>query len=323
MSDGDAAGATGLPDDVAINGGGDAVPKSYIVSTLAGTGDVGATDGPGLSATFSYPVGIAIGPDGSLYVADSGNNKIRKVAADGTVSTYAGTSTSGQTNGSCASATFYYPMGVAVDAAGNVYVADSWNYDIRKIDLECQVTTLAGSGKAGAADGTSTAASFNYPTGLTLDASDNVYVADQQNIKIRKVDPNGAVTTFAGTGTSGYTDGQALNAMFDVPTAIAMDAVGTLYVGDDNYIRKIANGQVDTLAGRGASGLIDGMGTFAAFNSPWGITIDANGNLLVADFDNNAVRQVTPNARSQRLRGACSAPTTAQATQPPSISHRE
>jgi len=286
----------GLPDDVANDGGGDAIPKSYVVSTLAGTGDAGAADGPGLEATFSLPAGIAIGPDGSLYVTDIADNKIRKIAIDGTVSTYAGMGAQGLANGSCAEATFNMPCGITFDAVGNAYVADTSNNVIRKIDPTCQISTLAGSGKVGASDGLGTAASFYYPHGLTVDAAGNIYVADTSNNKIRKVDSNGNVSTFAGTGTSSYTDGPALNATFGDPMAIAADTIGTLYVGDgdDSYVRKITNGQVTTLAGGGGFGLRDGPGTFAAFNGPAGIAIDANGNLFVADSGNNAVRKISP-----------------------------
>jgi len=291
VSDSDAAGAlnqeAGLP-DAASDESDDAGPKSYVVSTLAGTGATGATDGPGSEATFNFPGAIAIGPDGSLYVTDGdANGKIRKIAADGTVSTYAGTGATGLTNGPCASASFSSSWGIAVDVAGNVYVADGV---IRKIDSTCQVTTLAGGGKggAGAVDGAGTAASFSQPEGLTLDASGNLYVADRGNNKIRKVDPDGNVTTVAN---------------LSAPAAITVDAVGTLYAVDDNYIYKIANGQVTTLAGRGASGLIDGPGTYAAFYGLLGITIDANGNLFVTDSNNNAVRKVTPDGEVTTIAG--------------------
>jgi len=292
VSDPDAAGAldqeAGLP-DAASDGSDDAGPKSYVVSTLTGTGGTGTTDGSGLEATFIYPAAIALGQDGSLYITDGDVfSKIHKIAADGTVSTYAGTGASGLTNGPCASASFSNPWGIAVDTTGNLYVADTSNGVIRKIDPMCQVTTLAGGGTVRAADGAGTAASFSQPEGLTLDASGNLYVADCGNNKIRKVDPVGNVTTVAN---------------LSAPAAITVDAVGTLYVVDDTYIYKIANGQVTTLAGRGAEGLIDGPGTYAAFYGLLGITIDANGNLFVADSNNNAVRKVTPDGEVTTIAG--------------------
>ncbi|MCL2779235.1 MAG: NHL repeat-containing protein [Polyangiaceae bacterium] len=275
----------------------DAGPKSYFVSTLAGTGAPSAVDSPDpLQATFASPNGIAIGQDGSLYVTD--NMKIRKIAVDGTVSTYAGTGALGLTNGSCTSATFSYPFGIVVEAADNIIYMTDFGNDIRKIyPTPCQVITLAGAVNPGASDGTGTAAMFNNPAGLTLDASGNVYVADSGNNKIRKVTPAGVVTTIAGTGAEGNADGPALNATFSYPCGIAVDEEGTLYVSEagNSDIRKIANGQVTTLAGSGAQELVDGTGTNAAFYNPVGITINANGNLLVADNGNSAIRQVTPN----------------------------
>jgi len=157
-----------------------------MVSTLAGAGDAGAADGPGSSATFSNPIGIAIGPDGSLYVSDYFNDVIRKIAGDGMVSTYAGTGNPGVTNGDCATATFGGPIGIAVDAAGTVYVADDSYNLIRQITpATCQVSSLAGQGtiSSGNSDGTGSAAKFYFPEGLTLDASGNIYVADSWNNK--------------------------------------------------------------------------------------------------------------------------------------------
>ncbi|MCL2726620.1 MAG: NHL repeat-containing protein [Polyangiaceae bacterium] len=276
----------------------DAGPKSYVVSTLAGTGAAGAADGPGSEASFYYPEGIAIGPDGSLYVADNGNHKIRKIAADGTVSAYAGTGDRGLADGPCTTAIFNNPTDVAVDAVGNLYVTEWGNGVIRKIyPTPCKVITLAGGGTSSALDGAGTAASFGCLTGLTLDTSGNIYVADFSNNRIRKVTPEGNVTTIAGTGQGRHTDGLASSAAFSWPQGIVMNAVGTLYVTEEinNDIREITDGQVTTLAGSGATGpMIDGMGTDAAFYYPNGIAIDANGNLLVADAYDNAIRQVTP-----------------------------
>jgi len=271
-----------------------------MVSTLAGTGDAGADNGLASKATFNQPHDVALGPDGSLYVADWSNNLIRKIAVNGTVSTYAGTGAQGLTNDVCTKATFAGPLGIAVDAASNVYVTENAGNAIRKISPSpCTVSTLAGSPSApGTSDGVGTAASFHAPEGLAFDASGNtLYVADFGNHKIRKVTINdGTVTTVAGTGTAGNANNdQPLEATFNAPRGIVVNAAGTLYVTESNDIRRItADGQVTTLAGSVTASLIDGTGPNAAFKGPRGITIDANGNLLVGDSTNNVVRQVTP-----------------------------
>ncbi|MCL2726364.1 MAG: NHL repeat-containing protein [Polyangiaceae bacterium] len=292
VSDQQEAGSNDAGDDA----GADAGPQ-YVVTTLAGTGDAGAVDGPSDAATFSSPIGITLGPDGSLYVADWSNRRIRKIATDNTVSTYAG-STPGLANGDCLKeATFGGPYGVAADWAGNVYVADRDNHVIRKItstSTTCQVSTLAGSGTAGFADDTGKAASFSSPTGVTVDASGNVYVADSGNNKIRKVTPAGDVTTFAGTGVGGNGDGDMATATFNIPYGIVVDAAGILYVSEHHDIRKITGGMVRTLAGSGSSGFTDGVGADAAFSGPHGLAIDASGNLYIGDTGNNAVRKILP-----------------------------
>ena len=156
-----------------------------MVSTLAGSTS-GYTDGTGTSAQFNYPIGVAVDGAGNVYVADQYNHRIRKITASGVVSTLAG-STYGYTDGTGTSAQFYYPTGVAVDGAGNVYVADQYNHRIRKITASGVVSTLAGSVHHGYTDGTGTSAKFAYPTGVAVDGAGNVYVADQYNHRIRKI----------------------------------------------------------------------------------------------------------------------------------------
>jgi len=278
----------------------DASTNLYDVSTLAGTGAEGAADGAGSSATFGFPAGVGVGSDGNLYVADYDNNIIRMITPNGTVSTFAGTGRAGFTNGNCATATFNEPASVAVDAAGNVYVAEYGNHAIRKIipSPTCQVSTLAGSGAAGDVDSTGSQAAFDEPAGLAIDASGNVYVADYNNNKVRMVTSSGVVSTIAGKGTNtyGHTDGATSIATFDYPFGIAVDTAGTtLYITDDsNAIRKISNGMVSTFAGSGNADLIDGSGLRASFSSPGGLAIDEGGNLFVADSGNNAVRKISP-----------------------------
>jgi sugar lactone lactonase YvrE len=217
------------------------ITAAGVVSTLAGSGSQGSADGAGANATFSYPRGLAVDAAGNVYVADYNNHKIRKITAAGVVSTLAGSGSQGSADGAGAIATFSFPAGVAVDAAGNVYVADSENQKIRKITAAGVVSTLAGSGSQGSADGAGANASFNSPFGVSIDAAGNVYVADSNNYKIRKITAAGVVSTLAGSGSPGNADGAGANATFSWPTGISVDANGVVYVVDtfNNKIRKL------------------------------------------------------------------------------------
>ncbi|MCL2724727.1 MAG: NHL repeat-containing protein [Polyangiaceae bacterium] len=276
-----------------------------VVSTLAGTGAAGTLDGLSTVATFDHPYAVALGPDGSLYVADTYNNKIRKIATDGTVATYAGTGAASLMDSDCAHATFNYPTSIAVDSAGNVYVADRANQAIRKITaIPCQVSTLAG--PVTDVDSGNTTSPFNGPTGLTVDASGNVYVTDFTNNTILKVTSTGTVIPIAGNGSAGNANGTTSIATFNSPVGIAVDGAGNLYVADlkNNDVRKITSDSVSTLAGSGAQGpLTDGTGDLAAFNGPYGLAIGADNNLYVADRGNNAIRKVSPAGEVTTLAG--------------------
>lgn len=220
------------------------------------------------------------------------------------VTTVAGTlSKIGSLNGAAlGKATFNNPHGIYVAKDGNIYIADRYNHIIRKIDTNGNVTTLAGSGSAGSNDGIGTSASFNEPWGLTADSLGNVYVADTKNNKIRKINPNGVVSTLAGTGNFGITDSNnPLAASFGNPTDLVFDKKGNLYVAEHltHLIRKInPSGVVSTFAGNrnypSNTGLVDGLGLLARFNRPYGIDIDALGNLYVADEWNHAIRKISP-----------------------------
>lgn len=267
------------------------------VSTFAGTLSGGSyADGTGAAARFNFPTGTAIDGSGNVYVADQGNHRIRKINPAGVVTTLAGSS-QGFSEGTGSAAQFNVPYGVAVDGSGNVYVADALNHRIRKVSPAGVVTTFVGSGTAGFADGTGAAAQFNFPQGVAIDASDNLYVADANNHRIRKITPAGEVTTLAGSGTSGFTEGTGVAAQFDSPIGLTVDAAGNVYVADHNNhsIRKITSiGVVTTLAGSGDSGFAEGTGTAAQFNLPIGVTLDALGNVYVGDFGNNRIRKITP-----------------------------
>ncbi|MBR7780229.1 hypothetical protein [Undibacterium rugosum] len=266
---------------------------SATANTLAGSGTAGSTDGVGAAATFNSPTGIT--SDGSnLYVADYTNNKIRKIViATGAVSTLAGSGSSGTTNGSGTAASFNRPMGITNDGT-NLYVSDWQGYKIRKIVIATGVvSTLAGSGSSGFADGVGTAAMFSGPAGLATDGT-NLYVADNNTHRIRKiVIATGAVSTFAGSGTSGASDGTGVAATFKNPIGMTTDG-NNLYVTERNHkIRKIviATAVVSTLAGNGTPASTDGTGTAASFNSPVGISTDGI-NLYVADQLSYKIRKV-------------------------------
>jgi hypothetical protein len=277
------------------------VTSAGVVTTLAGTaGSTGSTDGTGSAARFRYPEGIAVDTAGNLFVADTFNHTIRKITSAGVVTTLAGTAgSSGSTNGTGSAARFDFPLDVAVDTAGNVFVADTDNHTIRKITSAGVVTTLAGTaGSSGSTDGTGSAARFNFPSGVSLDTAGNIFVSDQVNNTIRKVTSAGVVTTLAGTaGSSGSTDGTGSAARFNFPWDIAVDTSGNVFVTDkDNFtIRKITSaGVVTTLAGTaGSSGSTDGIGSAARFGSPMGIAVDTAGNLFVTDQANHTIRSST------------------------------
>jgi len=295
-ADGTACTAGGLPGTIinGHNGDGEATVKCFrnLVTTFAGTGAPGSTDGA--LAEFDLPFGVAVDAAGNVYVADYSNHRIRKVTAAGVVTTLAGSGVAGDDDGTGTAAQFNLPSGVAVDAAGNVYVADTNNERIRKITAAGVVTTLAGSGVAGDDDGTGTAAQFNQPQGVAVDAAGNVYVADTNNERIRKITAAGVVTTLAGS-TFGYVDGTGAAAKFNVPIGVAVDAVGNVYVADaeNNRIRKItAAGVVTTLAGS-TLGFADGTGAAAQFDFPLGVAVDAVGNVYVADAENDRIRKIT------------------------------
>jgi sugar lactone lactonase YvrE len=205
------------------------ITASGFVTTIAGSGKVGKANGSDTSVTFYNPEGIVVDASGNLFVADRDNNLIRKISSTGYVSTFAGSGIPDSTNGKDTTATFNNPSGIAIDASGNLYVADRGNNIIRKITSAGIVTTFAGSGSPGSSNGTGDNATFNFPQSLAIDGFGNVYVADRYNNQIRKISPNAVVTTLAGSGIEGNSDGPGNTASFNQPSGVALDSFGNVY----------------------------------------------------------------------------------------------
>ena len=316
---------------------------TYTFTTFAGqVGSAGSADGPGADARFKSPAGLARDRDGNLYVADLGNQTIRKITPTGVVTTLAGLAGQpGYVNGPSSAARFASPSGVAVDTAGNLYVADAGNDVIRKVTATGVVSTLAGTpGRLGSADGLGGAAQFAVPNGIAVDSAGNIYVADADlmaladlggNSTIRKITPEGVVSTLAGTAEQyGYVDGPGAAARFNlgyVFSGVAADNAGNVYVADsgNHVLRKVtAAGIVTTLArqlvfprcvavdGSGnvfvtvsagirkitpdgiVTTVVDSSDSAAQFNYPEGIAVDSAGNLYVTDFHNHVINKGVP-----------------------------
>ncbi len=301
-----------LPTAILLLAGAAAVLRAedYSITTLAGTRNVtGNADGtPG---TFNNPYGLALGADKNLYVADTQNNTIRKITPSRVVSTLAGAAGSlGASDGTGSAARFNFPVGVAADASGNVYVADAKNFTIRKVTAAGVVTTYAGAPfQIGSTDGPAASARFFLPYGVAVDGSGNVFVADGGNHLIRKISAAGVVATLAGgVLQSGLVDGTGTAARFNTPWGLALDGSGNLYVADseNNAIRRVSpSGVVTTIAGNsGNIGAQDGAAAGAGFNQPRGVAVDAAGNVFVADQGNSTLRLITPGGTVSTLAGS-------------------
>ncbi|HXC03409.1 MAG TPA: hypothetical protein VNZ86_01580, partial [Bacteroidia bacterium] len=283
--------------------------RAQNITTIAGNGTE-AYSGDGGTATsaelfLDFSAGapnIAVDGAGNVYIADVGNNRIRMVNTSGTISTIAGTGTAGFSGdgGPATAAELNAPCSVAVDHLGNVYISDQGNNRIRKIS-GTTITTIAGNGTSGYnGDGIpATTAELNYPQGIAVDASLNVYIADYNNSRIRLVSGT-TITTIAGNGTSGFSGdgGPATSAQLSYPISVALSSSGSaIYIADydNNRIREIVSGTINTIAGNGTAGFSGDWGTATAaeLNSPCGVTVDNSGNVFIADLNNHRIREVT------------------------------
>ncbi|MGI6778987.1 MAG: stalk domain-containing protein [Acetivibrionales bacterium] len=295
------------------------------VSIYAGNGKVGYKDGGVLEAAFNQPYGITVDGDGSMIVVDMYNNRIRRVSG-GKVTTIAGYSDEtdsfgyplgGLVDGKALESMFNRPRDAVVNSNGDIYISDTGNNVIRII-TGGKVYTFAGNGKPGYVNGSGNKAEFNMPSGIDIDKSGNIYVADSLNNVIRKITPDGQVSTYAGrySKKGGYIDGTASSAMFNEPSDIAVDPGGALYVLDsgNQLVRKIDNGMVTTLAGLrdqltegteyAQGGFADGKGEAARFNFPKGIALTDGGLILVADSWNHRIRAINPDGRVVTVAGS-------------------
>lgn len=298
---------------VAACGGGGSTGNSnstYVVTTLAGAaGQTGSSDGSGTAALFDAPAGLAIDGSGTIYVADYYGHTIRKITSTGVVTTLAGTAGQvGAADGNGALARFSNPSGLAIDSAGNLYVADTNNSTIRKITSAGSVSTYAGDPlQSGASDGAIATALFQNPYGLAFDTSGVLYVSEGAQT-VRKITSAGIVSTVAGAfGLDGYVDGAGAAARFRDPLGIAIDAGGSIYIADraGQMIRKLTSaGTVSTFAGATEDfGSVDGQGGAARFQSPFGVAVDSSGNVYVADTDNHIIRKITPSGLVSTIAG--------------------
>jgi uncharacterized membrane protein len=278
-----------------------------IISTAVGNGTAGygGDNGPATSAELQLPVGVTVDSTGNLYIADEGNNVIRKVNASGIITTVAGNNTEGYSgdNGLATSASLYAPSGVAVDSSGNLYIADTGNNRIREVAAATGIiTTVAGTGAAGYSGDSGPAASaiLNKPSAILEGTTGNLYILDTGNNVVRLVNTTGTITSVAGTGAAGYTgdDGPATSATLHAPYGLNIDSSGNLYIADsgNNVVRMVSTaGIISTIAGNGAAGYSgdNGPATSATLNNPQGVTIDSQDNVYISDQNNNRVRELT------------------------------
>ena len=292
------------------------VDSTGVISTVAGTGESGFSGdgGPAIQAQLDTPLGVATDGAGNLYIADYSNDRIRKVDSSGVISTVAGSDSSyffGGDGGPAVQAQLASPDDLAVDGTGNLYIADRYNHRIRKVDSSGTITTIAGMAIGGDGGfsgdgGPAVDALINYPAGIAIDRAGNLYIADYLNHRIRKVDSSGIISTVAGTGERGFggDGGPAVQAQLSYPQGVATDGNGNLYIAEplNHRIRKVdSSGTITTLAGTGSFGF-GSLGGFsgdggpagaAQLRSPRDVALDSAGNLYIADASNHRIRVLT------------------------------
>ena len=286
------------------------VAGSALLSNGQGVSGFSGDGGPATSALLNQPYGVTVDTSGNLYIADSQNERIRKVTPAGVISTVAGSGTQGFSGdgGSAVSAALGFPLSVTTDTAGNIYIADYTSHRLRKVTTSGIINTIAGNGnyKFGGDGGPATSAFLNSPRGLATDSAGNLYIADSGG-RIRMVTPAGKIGTIGGSGIGGYggDGGPATSALFSVALGVAVDASQNVFFSDGVRIRKIApSGVISTVAGGGSAGACAGgqaLGVF--FQTPQGVAIDSQGNLLVADSSSNCIEKITPGGMVTRAAG--------------------
>ncbi|MYC82097.1 MAG: hypothetical protein F4X19_08405, partial [Acidobacteria bacterium] len=286
------------------------VDPSGTITTIAGTGEpgFGGEGGPAADAQLNLPYGVAVDGAGNLFIADAWNNRIRRVDPSGTITTFAGPGRIDfgpdeiGDDGPAADAFLFLPSDVAVDAAGSLFIADSGNHRIRRVDPSGIITTFAGTGKPGFSGdhGPAVQGRLNRPQGVAADSAGNLFIADSRNHRIRRVNPSGTITTFAGTGDPGFSGdhGPAVAMKLRQPEGVAVDGAGNLFIADrrNNRIRRVdPSGTLTTIAGTGESGFggDGGLAAEARLASPGGLAVDSAGNLFIADSLNRRVRILT------------------------------
>jgi sugar lactone lactonase YvrE len=293
-----------------------AITLAPVITTIAGNGTAGSggDGGPATSAAINGPSATAIDAAGNIYIADAYSSRVRKIDITGTISTIVGNGIcnfSGD-GGPATSAMVCQPYGVAVDNAGNVYIADTYNYRIRKINSSGIISTIAGNGTAtfSGDGGPSVSAAVNAPSGVTVDAAGNIYIADAGNYRVRKINSSGIISTVAGNGSAGFSGdgGPAVKASFSTTYSVAVDPAGNIYISDiyNTRIRKVNTaGIVSTIGGNGSYGFSGdgGPATNAQISNPYGITVDAAGEVYIADTYNNRVRFINTSGIMSTIAG--------------------